>query len=87
MKYTSIVLMGLGAFMLPGCGSHKSQPGGPGVEKSAAGDHVTESANTFKIDVPHAATHVKQGQSQTLHIGNAVRSPAFSFAARRENTG
>lgn len=69
MKYTSIALMGLAAFMLAGCGNHQSQPGGPGAQNNPTGAHVNEPANTFKIDVPHAATHVKQGEAQTVQIG------------------
>jgi uncharacterized membrane protein len=69
MKYTSIALMGIAAFMLVGCGSQKSEPGGPGVQRDNTGNaHVAQSDNTFRIAVPHAATHIKQGQSMTIPI-------------------
>ncbi len=68
MKYTAIALMGFGAFMLTGCGSHQSQPGGPGVQRDGSNVHVANSDNTFRIDVPHGATHVKQGQAKTIRI-------------------
>lgn len=68
MKYACIGLIALGVSTLVGC-SGQSPAGGPGAKKGPDGVRVTQSDNTFKIDVPNTETDIKQGEAQTVRIG------------------